>query len=115
MTSLLGSLLTYEGDFGLTLGSVWGHFWCMRVTLNHFGITLEEPFAPDGDLVETLGSFCGQDWHLRAALGALWGYFGITCGIWGCLWGHVEVILAAVWGQFGYLWVTLYHLMVTLH
>ena len=86
----------------------------MRGTLNHFGITLEEPFAPDGDLVETLGSFCGQDWHLRAALGALWGYFGITCGIWGCLWGHVEVILAAVWGQFGYLWVTLGHLMVTL-
>ena len=115
MTSLWGSLLTYEGDFGLTLGSVWGHFWCMRVTLNHFGITLEEPFAPDGDLVETLGSFCGQDWHLKAALGALWGYFGITCGTWGCLWGHVEVILAAVWGQFGYLWVTLYHLMVTLH
>ena len=115
MTSLWGSLLTYEGDFGLTLGSVWGHFWCMRVTLNHFGITLEEPFAPDGDLVETLGSFCGQDWHLSVALGALWGYIGITCGTWGCLWDHFEVILAAVWGQFGYLWVTLYHLMVTLH
>ena len=88
--------MAYEGDFGLTLGSVWGHFWCMRVTL-------EELFAPDGDLVETLGSFCGQDWHLRAALGALWGYFGSTCGIWGCLWGHFEVILVQVWGQFGYL------------
>ena len=115
MTSLLGSLLTYEGVFGLTLGSFWSHFWCMRVTLNHFGITLEEFFAPDDDLVETLGSFCGHDWHLRAALGALWAYFGSTCGIWGCLWGHFDVILAPVWGQFGYLWVTLYDLMVTLH
>ena len=27
---------------------------------------------------------------------------------------HFEVILAAVWGQCGYLWVTLYQLMVTL-
>ena len=27
---------------------------------------------------------------------------------------HFEVISAAVWGQCGYLWVTLYHLMVTL-
>ena len=26
---------------------------------------------------------------------------------------HFEVILVAVWSQFGYLWVTLYHLMVT--
>ena len=38
---LLGSLLTYEGDFGFTFWSIWGHFWCMRVTLNHFGVTLE--------------------------------------------------------------------------
>ena len=85
MTSLLGSLLTYEGDFGHTLGSVWGHFWYMRVTLNNFGVTLEELFAPDGDLVETLGSFCGHDWHLRAALGARWGYFGSTGGAFGVI------------------------------
>ena len=94
--------MAYEGDFGLTLGSLRDHFWCMRVTLNHFGITLEELFAPDGDRVETWGSFCGQDWHLRAALGALWGYFGSTCGIWGCLWDDFEVIFG---GSSGSVWV----------
>ena len=81
--------MTYEGDFGLTLGSVWGHFWCMKATLNRFGITLEEPFAPDGDLVETLGSFCGHDWHLRAALG----HFGVTLGALAVYGGAFGVIL----------------------
>ena len=28
--------------------------------------------------------------------------------------GHFGVILGSVWGQFGYLWVTLGHLVVTL-
>ena len=101
MTSLLGSLLTYEGDFGLTLGSVWGQFWCMRVTLNHFGITLEELFAPDGDLVETLGSSCGQDWHLRAALGALWRRVWVTLVALAAYGGDFGATLGSFWGQFG--------------
>ena len=32
------------------------------------------------------------------------GYFGSTCGIWGCLWGHFGLILGSVWvsvGDFG--------------
>ena len=87
--SLWGSLLTYEGDFGLTSGSVWGHFWCMRVTLNRFGVTLEELFASDGDLVGTLGSFCGHYWYLRAALG----HFGVTLGALAVYGGAFRVIL----------------------
>ena len=102
----------------MTLGSLWGHFGFTSESLlaceGDFGVTLELLFAYDNDFVATLGSFCCHYWHLRAALRALWGYFGSSCGIRGCLWGHFEVILVSVWGQFGYLWVTLGHLMVTL-
>ena len=43
----LAAISTYEGDFkslwvdfGVTLGLLWGHFWRMKVTLDHFGSTL---------------------------------------------------------------------------
>ena len=112
--SLLGSLLAYEGDFGVTLGSLWGTSASLLACEGDFGVTLESLFAYDGDFVATLGAFGGHYWHLRVALRVLWCYFRRTCGIWGCLLGHFEVILGSVWGQFGYLWVTLGHLMVTL-
>ena len=48
-----------------------------------FGITLESLFVYDGDFVPTLGSLGGRFWYLRAALWAFWGRFGRTCGIWG--------------------------------
>ena len=68
-----------EGDFGVTLGSL---------------------FVYDGDFVATLGSLCGHFWHL----GRLWGHFGITLGL---LWEHLRHVgatLGALWGQ---VWVSL--------
>ena len=80
---------------------------------------------------------------MKASLGSLWKHFGVTCPpkrahkqeihifptYFAFPRGHEHagpsfqgsepewfgVILVAVWGQFGYLWVTLYHLMITLH
>ena len=107
----------------------WDHFWRMRVTLGslwgQFGVT----FGVWGSLWTTLGS--------------LWKLFGVTCPpkrahkqeihifptYFAFPRGHEDagpsfqpsepsppgVILKWFWGQFGYLWVTLYHLMVTLH
>ena len=83
-----------------------------------FRVTLESLFAYDGDFVGTLGSFCGHYWHLRAALGTLWVTLGFPLGALaaygGDFGGHFEVILGSVWGPFGYLCVTLGHLMITL-
>ena len=36
-----------------------------------FGVTLESLFVYDGDFVATLRSLGGHLWHLRAALGAV--------------------------------------------
>ena len=59
---------------------------------------------------------CGRLWaHFGAAYG---GDFGVTLGVLAAdgvaFVGHFEVILGSFWGQFGYLWVTLGHLMVAL-
>ena len=48
-----------------------------------FGVTLEPFFAYGGDFDATLGALCDHFWQLRAALGALWGHCGSTCGMWG--------------------------------
>ena len=77
-----------------------------------FGVTLESLFAYDGDFVATLGSFCGHYWHLRAALGTLWVTLGVTLGALaaygvafvGSLWGDFGISLGSVWvsvGDFG--------------
>ena len=73
----------------MILGSVWGQF---------------------GYLWVTLGSLGSHFWHSMAALG----HFGITLGALAVYGGDFEVILGSDWGLFGYLWVTLGHLMVTL-
>ena len=46
--------------------------------------------------------------------GRLWGHFGVTLGALAAYRGSFGPTLASVWGQFGYLWLTLRHLMVTL-
>ena len=66
----------------------------------NFGVTLESLFAYDDDFVATLGSLCGHFWHL----GWVWGHFDVTLGL---LWEHlrhVGVTLGALWGQ---VWVSL--------
>ena len=103
----LGSLLAYEDDFGAILRSLRHHFW-------HVKATLESLFAYDDDFVATLGSFCVHFWHVRAALGAFGRHFGVTLGALAAYGNDFGVTLGSFWGQFGYLWVTLRHLMVTL-
>ena len=73
-----------------------------------FGATLELFFAYDGVLVATMAALGSHFWHLRTALGALWGHFGVTWGALaaygvtlGPLWGHFEVTLGSFWGHFG--------------
>ena len=77
-----------------------------------FGVTLESLFAYDGDFVATLGLFCGHYWHLRAALRALWvtlwvtlgalaayggAYFGFSLGDFGSPDGHFAMIVESPW------------------
>ena len=68
-----------------------------------FGATLELFFAYDGALVATMAALGSHFWHLRTALGALWGHFGVTWGVLaaygvtlGPLWGYFEVTLGSV-------------------
>ena len=93
--------------FGATLRSLRHHFW-------HVKATLESLFAYDDDFVATLGSFCVHIWHVRAALGAFGRHFGVTLGALAAYGNDFGVTLGSFWGQFGYLWVTLRHLMVCL-
>ena len=79
-----------------------------------FGVTLESLFAYDGDFVGTLVSFCGHYLHLRTALETIWVTLGFTLGALAAYGGDFGVILGSVWGQFGYMWLTLGHLMVVL-
>ena len=48
--SLLESLLAYEGDFGLTLGSLWGHFGHIDVDLHVYCISYRLVFGPSGPI-----------------------------------------------------------------
>ena len=77
-----GSLWDHFCRMKMTLEPLSGHF---GITFGEgdFGITLGSLFVSDDDFVATLGSLCGQFSHLRAALGILWGHFGGICGIWG--------------------------------
>ena len=93
----LESLFTYDDDFVATLGSLCGYFSHLGRLWGHFGITL-------GLLWEHLR-------HVGATLGSLWGHFVVRFG---SVWGQVGVRFGSVWGEFGYRWVALGHLMVTL-
>ena len=73
-----------------------------------FGVILAPLFPYDGDFVATLGPLGGHFWHVRAALGALLGYFGVTWGALaaygvtlGPLLRHLKVTLVSLWGQLG--------------
>ena len=77
---IFGSLLAYENDSGAILR---GTSVSLLACEGDFGVTLESLFAYDGDFVATLGLLSCHFWHLRAAVGPLWGRFGKTCGIWG--------------------------------
>ncbi len=75
----------------------------------------------DGYMRRLEGAEKRKCWHLRTALGALCDHFEIPSGALvayrvtlEALWDHYEVTLGSVWGQFGYLWVTLGQLTVIL-
>ena len=75
-----------------------------------FGVTLETLFIYYGDFVATFGI---ARWSFLA-LDGVWVHFGVALGGLAAHGADFGIILVPVWGQFGYLWVTLGHLMVTL-
>ena len=77
-----GSLPGHFWHIKVTLDPLWGHSASLLACEGDFGVTLELLFAYDGDFMATLGSLGDHCWHLRAASGAFWGRFGSTCGIW---------------------------------
>ena len=64
----------FEEHYVITLGS----FWCRRVTLDHFRITL-------GSLLGSLGTTLGSLWVYEGGFGPPLGYFGISLGVKGGL------------------------------
>ena len=83
------SLLACEGDFGID-SRIW--WWLC----GNFGIILCSLLACEG------------------GFGAFGRHFGVTLGALAAYGNAFGVALGSFWGQFGYLWVTLRHLMVTL-
>ena len=75
---------------------------------------MESLFAYDDDFVATVRSFCVHFWHVRAALGAFGRHFGVTLEALAAYGNDFGVTFGLFLGQFGYLWVTLRHLMVAL-
>ena len=63
----LGSILAYEGDFGVTLVQLWGHFGYMMVTLGHFGITMGSLWSHFGYMKVHF-----QKTHISPTWGELW-------------------------------------------
>ena len=121
LIKLRGELWITLGHFRVTFGVwrwLWSHFGVTSASLlaceGDFGITLGSLFAYDDDFVATLGSFCVHFWHVRGALGAFGRHFGVTLGALAAYGNDFGVALGSFWGQFGYLWVTWRHLMVTL-
>ena len=98
-------------DLRMTLESLWGHFGIafglLRRLSGHFGITF-------GIWWWLRGSFGVSRWSLFAVEGSFWGGLSGTLGALAAYGVDFEAIVGSVWGQFGYLWVTLGHLMVTL-
>ena len=102
-----GICLAYGGDIGVILGPVWAYkrrmAGMMRVVASLM-VSLSAPRGPINRKYTFSPRILLPRGHEHAGpsfQGSEPEWFG--------------VILVAVWGQFGYLWVTLYHLMVTLH
>ena len=103
----------------------------MKVTLGalwlHFGVTLEPLWAYRRRMAGMMGVVASLMVSLSAPNGPINRKYTFFQRFFGFPRGHeyagpsfrgseprwFEVILVAVWGQFGYLWVTLGHLMVT--
>ena len=83
-------------------GSLSGHFWRMKVTLEplwgHFGVTfgiegdfgtaLESPLVYDGNFAAALGSLRRHFWYVKATLRLLWFHFSYMMVTLWQLWGH---------------------------
>ena len=80
-------------NFGVTLGSLWGHFGVTLASLwGHNGVTL-------GSLWDQLGIILGSLWdHFGIILGSLWGHFGVILESFGT---HFGIILGSFWSHFG--------------
>ena len=65
------------GHFGVTLGSLWGHFRHLKATLDHFGVAVV---------------------HIGVTLMSFWDHFGVILG---SLWDHVWITLGSCWAHFG--------------
>ena len=92
MTSVLGSLLVYEGGVGGTQSAL---------------------LADEGDFGGTLVSLCGYFWHAMVTLGQLWGHIWHMRVPLGILWCHFGVTLDPLWGLFRYIRVLLCHFTST--
>ena len=74
--ALLVSLLVFAVDFGVTLGSLWGHFGVILGSVwGHFGVTLVALGGGFGVTVGTLGLLLGDFDHVRITFESHWPVF----------------------------------------
>ena len=96
-----------------TLGSFWGHFACVRITLESL-LAYQGPFSKTLIFPTSFNDFSGSCLNS----GPFWDHFGLTFGIWGWLWvtlGSLGATLSSLWnhledifiyeGEFKSLWV----------
>ena len=94
----LGALAAYGGDFGATLGSLWGQFGYLWVTLHHLMVTLQSLWGHFGYMkVRFQKTFVFRTYFndFIKLLGELWmtlGHFGVTFARRKRLWGHFGTI-----------------------
>ena len=106
----LGSLLAYEGDFGIlwgqfrsTLESLWTSEGDFGQPRGYFGITLGVLLTYEGDFGMTLGHFGVTLGSLGGHFGSFWGDFAITLRTHGSLCGHfgyMRLTLESLWSIF---------------
>ena len=81
------------GHFGVTLGSLWGHFRHLKATLDHFGVAVV---------------------HIGVTLMSFWGHFGVTLGSFRGRFAHFGITLESLWVYEGCFRVTLFRFQTAL-
>ena len=103
----LGALLAHEGDFGSTLRSLWDYFWayrCRMACIMHVvsPCVRSKRVHKQKILIFAKDFACPRGARRRQPNEQPSGPVG------------PDRLGGSLWGHFGYLWVTLGHLMVTL-
>ena len=116
----MGSLLAYEGDFGLTLGSLWADKGRMVLVMPIVSPCVRPKRVHEQEITIFAKDFAcpkrvqGRQKHEQhsepsdfwGTLGPRWGYFGVTLGSlllygvdFGSLWDHFGMIVESLWAS----------------